>query len=65
MTNANQFQGDQDVSAAAAGRLPTQLLDTLERAESFISGFEDDEDQEGVAELLSSLRSLLADFRIA
>ncbi|CAB5555849.1 hypothetical protein [Stutzerimonas stutzeri] len=35
-------------------------LSLLERAESFICGFEGDEDQEGIDELLSDLRAAIA-----
>jgi hypothetical protein len=35
------------------------LLELLERAESFITGFEDDEAQEGVRELLADMRAVL------
>lgn len=37
----------------------THPLETLTRAESFISGFEGDEQQEGVDELLASLRDAI------
>jgi hypothetical protein len=36
------------------------LLAALERAEAFIAGFEDDETQEGVAEMLAAIRAALA-----
>lgn len=36
-----------------------QLLATLKNAESFISGFEDDPLQEGIPELLKSLRDTI------
>jgi hypothetical protein len=37
------------------------LLAALERAEGFISGFEDDNTQEGVTEMLAAIRAALAD----
>jgi hypothetical protein len=36
------------------------LLAALERAEGFISGFEDDDTQEGVTEMLAAIRAALA-----
>jgi hypothetical protein len=36
-----------------------QMLDALEDAESFISGFEDDESQEGVVEMLARIRAAI------
>ncbi|MFS4426869.1 hypothetical protein [Stutzerimonas stutzeri] len=41
----------------AAVALPTIVVTALERAEQFIEGFEDDEVQEGIAELLADLRA--------
>jgi hypothetical protein len=41
--------------AAAPG-----MLAELRKAESFISGFEDDELQEGIADLLAGIRSVIA-----
>lgn len=41
-------------SAVAA---PAIVVSALERAEQFIEGFEDDEEQEGIAELLADLRA--------
>jgi hypothetical protein len=38
---------------------PSSLLDTLKRAENFITGYEDDEVQEGVPALLEELRALI------
>jgi hypothetical protein len=38
----------------------SDLLEALERAEGFISGFEDDETQEGVTEMLAAIRAALA-----
>jgi len=38
----------------------TELLDALERAQGFIQGFEDDESQEGIAELLATIRAAIA-----
>ncbi len=37
-----------------------QVLPALQAAEAFIAGFEDDELQEGVPELLASLRAAIA-----
>lgn len=39
---------------------PAMMLRTLARAESFISGFEDDEEQEGIPALLADLRAVTA-----
>lgn len=39
---------------------PLALTDLLERAESFIGGFEDDDNQEGVTALLAGLRGRIA-----
>jgi hypothetical protein len=36
------------------------LLAALDRAEAFIAGFEDDETQEGIAEMLAAIRTALA-----
>ena len=36
------------------------LLAALERAEGFISGFEDDDTQAGVTEMLAAIRAALA-----
>lgn len=36
------------------------LLAALDRAEAFISGFEDDDTQEGVTEMLAAIRAALA-----
>jgi hypothetical protein len=36
------------------------LLAALKRAEAFIAGFEDDETQEGIAEMLAAIRAALA-----
>jgi hypothetical protein len=38
----------------------SDLLAALERAEGFISGFEDDDTQEGIAEMLAAIRAALA-----
>ncbi len=38
-------------------------LTLLERAESFIAGFEDDDEQEGVKELLKAMRKFAAQFK--
>ncbi|CJL78176.1 Uncharacterised protein [Streptococcus pneumoniae] len=43
----------------AAFAVPTIVVTALERAEQFIEGFEDDEEQEGIAELLADLRAAL------
>lgn len=43
--------------------LGTHPLELLERAESFIAGFEDDPDQEGVPQLLEDLRSAIAELQ--
>lgn len=43
----------------AAAAVPTIVVTALERAEQFIEGFEDDEEQEGIAELLADLRAAL------
>jgi len=37
-----------------------EMLAALERAEGFISGFEDDDTQEGVTEMLAAIRAALA-----
>lgn len=37
-----------------------EMLAALERAEAFIAGFEDDETQEGVTEMLAAIRAALA-----
>lgn len=39
--------------------MTNNTIDALTRAESFISGFEDDETQEGVADILAGLRMAL------
>jgi len=36
------------------------LLAALDRAEAFIAGFEDDETQEGVTEMLAAIRAAIA-----
>tara|TARA_R110000868_G_scaffold87712_5_gene245034 strand:- start:560 stop:760 length:201 start_codon:yes stop_codon:yes gene_type:complete len=36
------------------------LLAALDRAEAFIAGFEDDDTQEGVTEMLAAIRAALA-----
>ena len=36
------------------------LLAALERAEAFIAGFEDDDTQEGITEMLAAIRAALA-----
>lgn len=38
----------------------SDLLEALERAEAFIDGFEDDNTQEGVTEMLAAIRAALA-----
>ena len=38
----------------------SDLLEALERAEAFIDGFEDDDTQEGVKEMLAAIRAALA-----
>jgi hypothetical protein len=38
----------------------SDLLEALERAEAFIDGFEDDDTQEGVTEMLAAIRAALA-----
>lgn len=38
---------------------PSLILTALEQAESFISGFEDDETQEGVPEMLKLIRDAI------
>lgn len=48
-------EGDIDVPDLP-GILP---IDVIERAEAFIAGFEDDDEQEGVIELLRELRAAL------
>ena len=35
-----------------------EMLAALERAEGFISGFEDDDTQEGIAEMLAAIREI-------
>lgn len=47
------------IGDALAGRpaSPPSVADVLARAESFIAGFEDDEGQEGIPELLRDLRA--------
>jgi hypothetical protein len=42
-------------------RAAPRLLASLKRAESFISGFEDDELQEGIADLLACIRGAIAE----
>ena len=37
-----------------------QLASALDRAESFIAGFEDDETQEGIPEMLEDIRAALS-----
>lgn len=48
-----------DTHAKAAALLDrmAEAMALLERAEGFIAGFEDDENQEGIAELLSDIRA--------
>ena len=45
--------------------LTDKLANALSAAESFISGFEDDELQEGVGGMLEQIRSALADHAIS
>jgi hypothetical protein len=39
------------------------MLAALDRAEAFISGFEDDDTQEGVTEMLAAIRAALANVK--
>jgi len=43
-----------------AEKVDPHPLDAMRQAESFISGFEDDELQDGIAELLAGLRTAIA-----
>lgn len=60
----NLLGGPESFSIAVASGpdtlAPLALTDVLERAERFISGFEDDQDQEGVPAILAGLRGQLA-----
>lgn len=56
MTYGQDGQREQAYAMAAA----PDLLAALEGAESFIAGFEDDELQEGIDELLESIRGAIA-----
>jgi hypothetical protein len=46
---------------AAAEAASVALLAALKTAEAFISGFEDDELQEGVGEILATMRAVIAE----
>lgn len=48
-----------DTAITRLTRLSTDMVAALERAESFISGFEDDENQEGIPDLLETIRDLI------
>lgn len=64
----SQGYGDPDEAARKAGCIARaylfaaspDMLAELRKAESFISGFEDDELQEGIAELLAGIRGAIA-----
>ena len=43
----------------------SDVVSLLQRAEAFISGFEDDEDQEGVPELLRDLRKAIQGVQVS
>lgn len=55
-------QGRQEMRdiVARAEKETAGMLAELRKAESFISGFEDDELQEGIAELLAGIRAAIA-----
>jgi hypothetical protein len=54
-----------EIAAATAGDTPNDTVDAMMLAEEFISGFEDDETQEGIPELLTSVRSAITRERVA
>jgi hypothetical protein len=49
-----------DESIASLIAAAPKMLAALDRAESFISGFEDDESQDGIDELLADIRAAIA-----
>lgn len=56
---ANRDQSTAEANARLIAAAP-DLLAALDRAEAFISGFEDDDTQEGVTEMLAAIRAALA-----
>jgi hypothetical protein len=56
----DEINDDELFANAALIAAAPDLLAALERAEGFISGFEDDDTQEGVTEMLAAIRAALA-----
>jgi hypothetical protein len=56
----DEINDDELFANAALITAAPDLLAALERAEGFISGFEDDDTQEGVTEMLAAIRAALA-----
>ena len=59
---ANRDQSTAEANARLIAAAPAMLA-ALDRAEAFISGFEDDDTQEGVTEMLAAIRAALANAR--
>ena len=55
----DEINDDELFANAALIAAAPDLLAALERAEGFISGFEDDDTQEGVTEMLAAIRAAL------
>lgn len=56
----DEISDDELFANAALIAATPDLLEALDRAEAFISGFEDDDTQEGVTEMLAAIRVAIA-----
>ena len=61
MTAPNTLIADLAAEVEALRRSNARIVNVARRAESFISGFEDDETQEGIPVLLRDLRYAIAE----
>lgn len=61
MTSPNTLIADLAAEVEALRRSNARIVNVARRAESFISGFEDDDTQEGIKALLGDLRYAIAE----
>jgi len=61
MTTPNTLIADLAAEVEALRRSNARIVNVARRAESFISGFDDDDTQEGIKALLGDLRYAIAE----
>ncbi len=61
MTSPNTLIADLAAEVEALRRSNARIVNVARRAESFISGFDDDDTQEGIKALLGDLRYAIAE----